>query len=111
MRIDKHLGPLALALIISAAALAAAPTPTGPPTIDFLSLDKNKDGKLSRAEVMNVDDLRADFDLLDTNHDDSLTPPEFGRWSRAGKTKDAMPVDPSTGPSGSSGAQHMPKSN
>ena len=45
---------------------------------------------------------------LDLNHDGFLSPAEFQAWPRALKTKDAALPDPSTAPSGSAGAQHMP---
>lgn len=61
------------------------------------------------SEVQFVDDLRAAFPQLDANGDDALTPEEFGKWERAASSTEATPVDPSTGPSGSSGAQHMPE--
>lgn len=88
-----------------AAAKAAAPkTP-----IDFATVDSNADGVVTPNEVQFVDDLRAVFASLDVNQDAKLTPAEFAGWERAGNVKDAMPLDPSTGPSGSSGAQHMPE--
>jgi hypothetical protein len=90
---------------------AADAPPKGPvasrDNIDFVTLDANTDGSLSAAEVQNIDDLRAEFGKLDVNHDEKLSPSEFSKWRRAGNTKDAMPLDPSTGPSGSNGAQHM----
>ena len=107
---------LRIALLVLAfgagGALAADAPPKKPvasrDNIDFVTLDANANGSLSAAEVQNIDDLRADFEKLDVNHDEKLSPSEFSRWSHAGNTKDAMPLDPSTGPSGSNGAQHMP---
>ncbi len=74
--------------------------------IAFSTLDTNKDGKLSRDEARADPELYADFDMLDTNHDGFLSPEEFHRWPRA--TPSTTAHDPSTGPGGSAGAQHMP---
>jgi hypothetical protein len=79
--------------------------------IAFTTLDTNKDGKLSLSEARAAPDLLASFDMLDMNHDGFLTPAEFQAWPRALKTKDSAARDPSTGPGGSAGAQHMPATN
>jgi hypothetical protein len=100
---------LAAAFVLVGTANAERRRKKTPTTIDFVVLDANTDGSVSVAEVQYVDDLRADFASLDANRDEKLSPVEFAKWSRAGNTKDALPLDPSTGPSGSSGAQHMPK--
>ena len=107
MRIAKSIVPIALALTIAGLVSIQAPAAGATPNIDFADVDANKDGKVTPAEAENIDDLRASFDVLDANHDKVLTPAEFSHWSRAGKT---LPVDPSTGPGGSAGSQHMPKS-
>jgi EF hand len=77
--------------------------------IDFATLDVNGDGRVSLEEVRYVDDLRAAFNQLDSNSDKQLTPTEYAHWGRAGKTTDVQVIDPTTAPSGSAGAQHMPK--
>ena len=77
-------------------------------SIAFSTLDTNKDGKLSRDEARADPGLYAAFDMLDANHDGFLSPQEFQAWPRALKTKDGSVPDPSTAPSGSAGAQHMP---
>jgi hypothetical protein len=74
----------------------------------FSTLDTNKDGKLSRNEARADPELYAAFDMLDANHDGFLSPQEFQAWPRALKTKDGSVPDPTTAPSGSAGAQHMP---
>src|ERR1700679_1962640 len=76
--------------------------------IAFSTLDTNHDGKISRSEARADPELDADFDMLDANHDGFLSPAEFQVWPRASKTKDATARDPTTAPSGSAGAQHMP---
>jgi hypothetical protein len=94
-----------LLLVSSAGALAAEVSPIE----EFRKLDRNADGRLSGAEAKVRPELEAAFDSLDKNHDGFLSPEEFGVWSGLGKPGGAKPVDPSTGPSGSGGAQHMPK--
>lgn len=86
-----------------------ADTPARQASLDFASLDANSDGRISASEVQFVDDLRAEFPNLDANGDEELTPAEFGKWDRAASSSATAPADPSTGPSGSSGAQHMPE--
>ncbi len=73
--------------------------------LDFNSLDKNHDGKLSRLEAQADPELYMEFDELDVNHDGYLSMNEFQAWPRARKTK---AIDPATAPGGSSGAQHLP---
>jgi Ca2+-binding EF-hand superfamily protein len=75
--------------------------------IAFSTLDSNKDGKISPAEARADPDLYASFEMLDANHDGFLSPREFAAWPRALKTQDAT-HDPTTGPGGSAGSQHMP---
>ena len=96
---------LGIALALAASGQAVAETPNA---LDFRTVDKNHDGRISVAEARADPELLGKFDALDLNHDGFLTPAEFSRWSRAGKVEGAAPADPSTGPSGSSGAQHMP---
>ncbi|HXC60898.1 MAG TPA: EF-hand domain-containing protein [Steroidobacteraceae bacterium] len=101
---------LAAATAIQAQAPAEkAALPDGP-KIDFSTVDKDANGKLSKEETLPIAELEGAFDKLDTDHDGSVSPAEFARWSRAGK---ASPVshDPTTAPSGSAGAQHMPSPN
>ena len=73
----------------------------------FSTLDTNKDGKISLQEARADPDLSMSFEMLDLNHDGFLTPAEFQAWPRAMKTNTPA-RDPSTAPSGSAGAQHMP---
>ena len=97
-----------LALGFMAVGFANAEGAATKSAIDFSSLDANSDGVVSLSEVQFVDDLRATFAQLDGNSDQELTPTEFAKWDRAGKIGESMPLAPSTGPSGSSGAQHVP---
>jgi hypothetical protein len=103
-------------LIVLTTGLAQAQTPaprtgpTDPPKIDFSTLDKDTNGKLSKEEALTVIELDAGFDRLDTDRDGALSPTEFSHWNRAGKAV-PLPHDPTTAPSGSAGAQHMPNPN
>jgi Ca2+-binding EF-hand superfamily protein len=94
----------AVLMLIGATALAAEVSP-----IDtFRKLDRNADGKLSSAEAKVRPELETAFESLDTDHDGFLSPSEFGTWNGGGKAG-ARTVDPTTVPSGSGNAQHMPK--
>jgi hypothetical protein len=108
MNIRAHVGILALAVALTGNAWAQTPsTAAATPTNLFATLDKNKDGKLSNQEVKGNPELYTQFDALDKNQDGFLTAPEFAVWTPPGKA----PVDPSTAPGGSAGAQHMPAPN
>jgi hypothetical protein len=106
---------LALAMAGGVQAQAPAASPRPPPTdttkIDFIVLDKDANGSLSRQEAKAVADLDSSFALLDADRDEVITPAEFTKWKRAGKIVGAKPIDPTTAPSGSAGAQHMPRNN
>ncbi|MDQ2640242.1 MAG: hypothetical protein M3Y79_06655 [Pseudomonadota bacterium] len=98
-------------LALAAAALAIAdeePTATEAVKIDFVTVDKDSNGSLSKEEVKAVTDLTGQFDTLDADHDRGLSRAEFQRWHRA-NTSTAEPRDPTTVPGGSAGAQHMPE--
>lgn len=116
MKITPRAASIALAATLAAVLSAQVPaeTPksakTAKPAIEFSTLDSNGDGRVSTTEVQFVDDLKGSFAGLDANRDANLSPTEFANWSRAAKSADAPPVSPSTGPSGSSGSQHMPSS-
>jgi hypothetical protein len=103
-------------LIVLAAGVAQAQAPApkaGPaeaPKIDFSTLDKDANGKLSKEEALTVVELDAGFDRLDSDRDGLLSPVEFGHWNRAGKAV-PLPHDPTTALGGSAGAQHMPNPN
>jgi hypothetical protein len=116
MRLATRLGSLVLTLTVAGTVCAQVPPKTAKPLkptaqgVEFRTLDKNGDGRISSAESKANVDLRANFDTLDKNHDGYLTPIEFAAWTEAANANAVAPVDPSTGPSGSSGAQHMPDS-
>jgi len=106
------LGTFALPLFaLAAAGLAIAgeePIPTAAVKIDFVTVDKDSNGSLSKEEVKAVTDLTGQFDTLDADHDRVLSRAEFQRWHRA-NTSAEEPRDPTTVPGGSAGAQHMPE--
>ncbi len=103
MKLATRLGGFALTLAMAGQvfAQAAAATPT-----DFATVDKNKDGRVSSVEAEGRTELISSFESLDKNRDGFVSATEFAQWSGAGK---ALTPDPVTGPSGSGGAQHMPK--
>jgi hypothetical protein len=100
---------LGFAGIAGAQAPVQVPKTASPelPKLDFAKVDKDANGRLSKQEARAVAELEAAFAVLDTDHDGSITTVEFSHWSRAGKAEMA-PRDPTTAPSGSAGAQHMP---
>lgn len=49
------------------------------PSDEFTALDKNKDGKLTKAEFPAKHPLAAHFGMLDTNRDGSLSKAEFAK--------------------------------
>ena len=75
--------------------------------VDFNTLDQNHDGRVSQLEAEREPELSMQFRMLDVNHDGYLSLQEFEAWPRAKKAKTP---EPGTIPSGSSGAQHLPKS-
>jgi hypothetical protein len=113
MKIHAHSFALLVALAVAGASHAQAPAAVKAPVdldspkIDFVAVDKNVDGSLSKTEVEVIAALDDAFALLDANRDEALSPAEFSRWSQAGKATVAKPLDPATAPSGSAGAQHV----
>lgn len=105
MKNTRTFSSFLIALAASSSVLAQAPV--APP--NFAALDKNKDGRVSGKEAEPRGDLHDAFDSLDQNHDGFLTATEFAAWGGTGTPKGTTPIDPTTGPGGSNGAQHMPK--
>lgn len=47
---------------------------------EFAALDKNKDGKLAKAELPKDSPIRPHFDMLDTDKDGSLSSAEYAGY-------------------------------
>ncbi|HEY4215193.1 MAG TPA: EF-hand domain-containing protein [Steroidobacteraceae bacterium] len=105
----KFAALLAYPIFVGGMSLAGAAEAAKPELqlIDFNTLDQNHDGKLSQLEARREPELSIEFRMLDVNHDGYLSLEEFAAWPRA---KKARIPEPGTIPSGSSGAQHLPKS-
>lgn len=86
----------------------SAPAKPEVPGIDFAVVDKNGDRSVSREEALLFPELASAFEMLDADRNETISPTEFSRWSRAGIVAGARPADPATAPGGSAGAQHMP---
>jgi hypothetical protein len=100
---------LAIAGVVQAQAPASTkPPPTDTTKIDFVTVDKDQNGSLSKEESKAVGDLDSSFAQLDADKDEVVSKTEFLKWKRAGKIAGAKVPDPTTAPSGSAGAQHMP---
>ena len=111
MKFQMYVQAVLLPVLVAGLAQAQVPTdkpvPTEAAKLDFSTVDKDANGRLSKQETLAVAELEGAFDALDTDHDGSVSPAEFSHWNRAGRTA-PVPRDPSTAPGGSAGAQHMP---
>src|SRR5689334_5179870 len=111
MKIVTRIGSLVVSLAAAGVVFAqdAAPAASAQASastsasVDFGSLDANKDGRVSMSEIQSNSELRSQFDSLDTNKDSYLTPIEFSKWNGAGKSKDSTSSS-SSSDSSSSGA-------
>ena len=110
MKIRAYAISLLLAAGLAAPGLRGAQPSSDTAKVDFSTLDKDSNGRLSKEEINVIAELELAFSELDTDHDGAMTPPEFQRWKRAGKVAAKAP-DPATAPTGSAGAQHMPETN
>jgi hypothetical protein len=110
MKTNAYAVSLLLAAGLAAPGLRAAQPSSDTAKVDFSTVDKDSNGRLSKEEVSVIADLELAFAELDTDHDGAVAPPEFQRWKRAGKISAKAP-DPATAPTGSAGAQHMPETN
>ena len=93
--------------LVAAGSLCAQTAPVSQPqaTKAFIAMDTDKDGRLSDMEAKSNVALYAQFDALDKDKDGYLAVTEFAASTATGKP---APVDPTTLPGGSNGAQHMP---
>jgi hypothetical protein len=86
---------IAGSLVLSLAAGVAFAQNTPPPAagagqgasamVEFGSIDKDKDGRLSSAEAQANTELRTAFSTLDADRDSYLSQTEYGKWSKAAK--------------------------
>ena len=90
----KHVATIGSAVfaLVAASAFAQNPPSNTPAAgkgghIEYSSLDVNKDGKVTMAEVQGNAELRGEFGKLDTNRDDSLSVSEFAQWKQTGKSE------------------------
>jgi Ca2+-binding EF-hand superfamily protein len=104
----KIASPFVLAALCIASTIQAQSSEPELKPVAFGTVDSNKDGKISLLEARANPDLYENFEMLDFNHDGFLTPSEFEAWPRAVRANTPA-RDSTTGPSGSSGAQHVPK--
>ena len=110
MKLNTYARTLLLSVLVAGLAQAQVPAdkpPAEAAKLDFATVDKDANGRLSKQETVAVAELEGAFDALDTDHDGSVSPAEFSHWNRAGRTA-PLPRDPATAPGGSAGAQHMP---
>jgi hypothetical protein len=98
----------ALCIVGGVASASEAPT-TGTPAAVFAKIDADRDDRVSLVEARRSAPLVKAFAKLDTNSDGFLTSTEFQVWEDAANIAVVAPVDPDLTPSGSRGAQHMPK--
>jgi len=92
-----RIGSFVLSCAIAGAVFAQAAPPVAPAlpgassSAEFTAIDQNKDGKVSSTEAQSNTDLRSAFSSLDADKDTYLTPSEFSKWNKAGKSGGAMP--------------------
>ena len=87
------------ALVTCGAALAQIPAPMGPAPgrSDLGTLDRDRDGSISRTEATMNPTLSAQFPMLDKNSNGALEPAEFARFeSEAGMGR--VPTHPGNPP-------------
>src|SRR5690606_18823758 len=86
------IGSLALTL---AAGVVSAQNATPPATspgqgasssMEFGTVDANRDGRVSSAEAQSHSELRTEFSKLDADSDTYLSQAEFQKWNKAGKS-------------------------
>lgn len=105
---------LLLAAGVVSAQNATPPATTAPgasqgasASVDFGTVDMNKDGKLSSAEVQSNSELRTAFSTLDADRDSYLSQSEYAKWNKAGKSSSSSS---SSAPGSSSSSSSSPNS-
>lgn len=96
MKYSLQVGAAVLALSFAGGAFAADETTMKPampaiPSSPFATLDTNKDGRLSQAEIHANVDLNGRFATLDTDGDTYLSQSEYGKWKDAGNAGKGNP--------------------
>jgi hypothetical protein len=108
MKTTQPIASFLLAAVAAGSLGAQSATPEqSRATTAYIALDTDNDGRLSDKEAKTNPALYAQFDALDKDKDGYLTVAEYAASTAIGKP---APVDPTTLPGGSNGAQHMPKS-
>jgi len=101
-------GSLLVSIAAAGLVFGQAPPATSTPSADsiqFSSVDMNKDGKLSQAEVRSNAELQTAFTTLDADRDTYLSQSEFSKWNKAGKSAEqAVPKSEVVEPAESSPA-------
>ena len=91
----------AAGLVFGQAPPATTPAPSAD-SIQFASVDMNKDGKVSQAEARSNSELQTAFATLDADRDNNLSQSEFSKWNKAGKSvEQATPKSESSEPASS----------
>jgi hypothetical protein len=103
MKYSLHMGVAALALSFAGAGVAAdittmKPATPGAASSPFATLDANKDGRLSQAEVRSNADLNSRFATLDSDSDTYLSQLEYGKWE--GMSHSSVPAPGDRAPAG-----------
>jgi len=68
-----------------AAGAGASPAQGASASVEFGSIDANRDGRLSTSEVQSHSDLKSAFATLDADRDSYLSQTEYSKWNKAGK--------------------------
>ena len=104
------IGSLALSLAAGVVyAQNATPPATSPgqgasSSMEFGTVDANRDGRVSSAEAQSHSALRTEFSKLDADSDNYLSQSEFQKWDKAGKAGASGSSSGAAGSSSSSGA-------
>lgn len=94
---SSYLAVAALTVSFAGSALAAdnstmRPTAPSSPNPQFTTLDTNKDGRLSQAEVRAHGELSGRFSTLDSDADTYLSQMEYGKWEGSGRVQGNEPA-------------------
>jgi len=98
IKVGSLLVSIAAAGLVFGQAPPATPAPSAD-SIQFASVDMNKDGKVSQAEARSNAELQTAFTTLDADRDNNLSQSEFSKWDKAGKSAEqAAPKSESSEP-------------